>query len=1717
MKRLILLFVSLMLLTSCFAGRKVDENKGQEARPFGEREADGSFNWDSFFANENADFYISRVDARPRLNNDSIDSDTGLHSYVEYTFTMQIRSRANEQTLDGFDFIIKGKNNEEIYERTTNRKGELSWTEKIEFDQQRPQLDPLLVVKDVIGQGAAKGTAYAIYEINPWALTESGLGEAFRDLTNDLPQLKQRHTHYNPDFDYISYLINPYEDKAPVLNVKRANFYISKEEKILDTFSTLQKESYRKAVSPVDKDISFYNRGNLYASEEPIYVLREEIASEDDISPVGMNLTLEANISLERKYWVGDQERYTDIKQGQFVVYAALMGSNQGTGSPIILAVSKADEVKELSLENKTLGVKFNMYTPYLVNRGDVEVALKVIPMGAYAKKGLKPFGRIYKVGNYTDLDGFSGDFQSAINFEDGFEFDSYMKSAVHFTKEHEGLLLEKGLLRESQDTIFSAMQIKFRTVKAGETASQRTVIFSVTTCPYDGFTGRSLDKGRKFKVLVSGLDPLSNKTFSRVPLSEIRQDGGDSMVEIRDDSCLSWTDEIAHKYYQRENLIDREYTLVEGSKEYTLKGYFNPWDEKYGTLGVDSRTLSDSFLEELQTRVKLPSRFFAGDFSYMTIRFRYDVDKDMKLTVKKTVLMTMYPFVKRYSNIINGINGNFPIRDGVYLLKIAYQKDYIDPGAPGIELRPDRENQSRVKINVIEGGNRGADRLKEPFVEDDVRRRTMIHTIKKLIRVENNRVITPIEFEIDDLRTLRVRSNLLVELEPVNQYKLQIINLFEKQIAKKLTVEIGSLNKLHCLPKDYKDKVFEVFQKTLDDIARAIPDDVNYNSLAAFHNVINSEGVKQALNNLTESGLLPGLTNAFSLDIEGDTLERAFQNLTLKEIEEIDGVESLEEALALEERARKDEAERRIREVQDQNKTIFGVLEQLADKAASSNEGEAPFVPIGGEGEKGDSLNPLGTDEDALAETVDELKGYVAEEQKDSATEDFLSEISDEKNLQTLINNDFTIDPAVARVSDLDYLIDRKAGIIRRTFVGPLTLIALDNKNTMQATDALDKCSNDDCSEQSIAETYNDYLDGDYSKNPNFGYQGHFKNCHVDDFIVREDQEAFVYDAWTECVSRDLTQNENLIKIPEGYVCDYKSTQAYQENPDVFTKYIRHGTELEAYKGGTCPYREVWLKKYFSQKRSDLAKKQFGNYLSNPGVRARVIVSPDNKRNLEVTHISEDCLQNSFVNKDCLVPTDKFDWSVKDMAEALSEYGISQMPRKSFFNRRDLGLAEEGQYKESLEAFYKAFQDKDSNSFDQGELSNLIYKTLVEIAAPEQNIQEYEGRLDQAAPADFGEDLQKFLCNILLPQVFKTNANFMAKYANRGASPGPAGDSVQLMNALLSMKSKCFVHAESKSIEIPLPFVIERKFRVLETGRYFFRGGKSINFTIGGNIGLSHSRSWSNGYKFDPYNGGFTLAAAGVGFAIGGPIGAGAAAVVVGSANGLLKLVKLTDYSRSESNGMSDGTSLGTSTHLSMQAAQLDLELTKYRRCMLVKWNPDFIDRVVTRNQKTIDVGTQSNFFICSDEESKPLAVRENYYYVTQHFTEGDLLDSGSLLNNPWLLNLRGYRDMVTFVRSLYPENENFEPSVLGIMEDDLNRIGSEREVFTEGQARLSERRVTNDDVEAWRTMSKAYRAQTPAFPGLFTQLNKRELSMPDWPWNQEVQINEPEGRSCD
>ena len=273
-------------------------------------------------------------------------------------------------------------------------------------------------------------------------------------------------------------------------------------------------------------------------------------------------------------------------------------------------------------------------------------------------------------------------------------------------------------------------------------------------------------------------------------------------------------------------------------------------------------------------------------------------------------------------------------------------------------------------------------------------------------------------------------------------------------------------------------------------------------------------------------------------------------------------------------------------------------------------------------------------------------------------------------------------------------------------------------------------------------------------------------------------------------------------------------------------------------------------------------------------------------------------------------------------------------------------------------------------------------------------------------------------------------------------------------------LKKACFSHEGDK--EKP-SFIVDRKIRIhsLEGERPVFRGGKQMNV----NVGAAHSFHRDERFAFAR---GFNLAATGRFFT-----------QFISDVTGLLKMG--VDYTDAKSKAVN--TTIQKATFLVMQSAAFDIKLKDYEHCAVIRWNPEIFNG---QNWYTKFAGIYNNegrmiyipggYFLCAgkDEEIKPVYVREHYYYFTQHFTDGDMLDSGDLYNHPWLLSLRGSRDGASFVSRLAKEDYNIA---------DLSK-------------------ASHDD-EMWpiKRMIEVYLHVLPSFPGMYSWIDQYGE---DYPWNE-------------
>ena len=85
-------------------------------------------------------------------------------------------------------------------------------------------------------------------------------------------------------------------------------------------------------------------------------------------------------------------------------------------------------------------------------------------------------------------------------------------------------------------------------------------------------------------------------------------------------------------------------------------------------------------YVQYINNRPTENSELFIAGYGYETIGFNYEIDEFMSLYVKKKLLMRAQIYVKRYNSLTQGLRAVEPLRDGIYLLRVAIHKKYYDP-----------------------------------------------------------------------------------------------------------------------------------------------------------------------------------------------------------------------------------------------------------------------------------------------------------------------------------------------------------------------------------------------------------------------------------------------------------------------------------------------------------------------------------------------------------------------------------------------------------------------------------------------------------------------------------------------------------------------------------------------------------------------------------------------------------------------------------------------------------------------------------------------------------------------------------------------------------------------------------------------------------------------------------------------------------------------------
>lgn len=245
-------------------------------------------------------------------------------------------------------------------------------------------------------------------------------------------------------------------------------------------------------------------------------------------------------------------------------------------------------------------------------------------------------------------------------------------------------------------------------------------------------------------------------------------------------------------------------------------------------------------------------------------------------------------------------------------------------------------------------------------------------------------------------------------------------------------------------------------------------------------------------------------------------------------------------------------------------------------------------------------------------------------------------------------------------------------------------------------------------------------------------------------------------------------------------------------------------------------------------------------------------------------------------------------------------------------------------------------------------------------------------------------KELNKKMCRLFLEQIYEINSE-RAEENKVGINP-------------IGFSAACF-HEPFRYVKV------DTKIHSYKLAKQTFSGGLTRTFDVSSNVGLSEGRSESTSRSFS-YSMGFSA------LELIGDV-AGAAGPII---NIFYQLAKPYGYSVSNTSSQSHDRNIaisgGTSAQLLIQEAQFDLNLSESQKCLAIFPSSEVKGLGLT----SIIEDRLKGYYICQPKSKNSIATKEKYYFVSQNFTQGALLNNNDIRNRPWMLFIRGERDFNMF-----------------------------------------------------------------------------------------------------
>lgn len=1346
----------------------------------------------------------------------------------------------------------------------------------------------------------------------------------------------------------LSFAVNPWLDSKEVIDLNRESLpshLISEEAEeglVLSGFASRQRVK------------------NILIETDPYLKV---IHTHDTAEGKKVKIVFRANPYINISDSLGENQKKL-LRSGKFRVYLQLVGNYIGMGGTGHVILTPGIQAQEVQVSDGTLSVVLDdVPLNRRIDMGRVQLALKIVPletpfaMGAY--EGLHSIGSFDELGSGGGKAQIEGDRSDSI-----FNYSSFIETASNFEE-----LKAQGFVSDLPPFFYSDFAPRFVRIGSGETSIRRTIIFRVKTQITDSITGKP---ARNTPFIVKFLDGRTE---------EIKTNSG---------GYLHWFDNVNHLYYQPEKYFFPKYEITHKSSGRLDKFVIaiNPWDTGW-TFGADATrvAIARAYNEMGQQEVRR-SMFMVDAFRYQTIRFRYVIDNFMTLNVKKGVVMTFDPLAQRYT-IEKGRSFEV-LRDGIYLLKVALVKYFIDPFQNSTRLVREEDRHYVLRTS-----------------EDEKAEKGMYTTIvKKLIRVQAGRITTPAEFSMRDLRMMSIRTNLMVQIETIDEDRLMQDNIIDA--------------KLRALVEEYKS--FNSQNMTEEEQERFFAE-----KEALF--VEETEKLKESI----------------GVELADLTEQREyFSNLQLQRFDALtdleDNASSDQAALRSAEvyrnnlRLPEDEFAELIAKARAEMGSMHGNLssywgdwddawnEQEAERNRlfySNNEAsplspeEAEIVRAGRVSEEERLKREAGLYGEA--EVVTETTLFKENEflrtrpasnsQAQKSYLDYLSimqvflgdfdigTVLTAQDIRKMKINNYTENPAAPFIDLNLYSTDRDdnrgfdSGLSKRTFIGPCTLIENDNMSDMRPTDTIDEkyCDYIDCGEVLYPRE-----EADNSEFENSEYHDSltpFAAIHVDDQIELHKRNELNYDRTMDVLSQmgGFTKAYNL----EYVSLTDKSQKIYKDGCDFLKDTSCFMDQTEG-----VTKAEDFISQLNKGKYPDLLAHFF---YANPDV---------NMYSLE-----KELLQTQ---------------TLEPLLSKAADVGGGVL-------NSVLGL---------LTPEYPYFQLQ-QDEITSGLIGGASTATL---------------HIDQANTL-FNKELKGENLNVDSAQIVKWLHQGKQGISLMGAlrlcdTLAKQSETLLIEGDLLKNKdrsNKTFLKIRELCLSrvkyLPTLKTVyfdgmgfDQRYTNLKTGKYEHISGKNMNLNVGDDFSIS---------GFNDISETSSLGLNGVGFIGALAIGLGAAAAApLLIAGGLATalggfLIVNTSVNQTSGTNVTGSTSVSIATFLVVQKAEMEIELLEHEKCLDIQMSPRTFTGVTPEDlklkeglklsDKAVHKALTRGFMICEGVQTTvPDKVTENYYYVTQHFTAGDMLDDANLLNHIWLLALRGDQDYNTFIETMKGQRVNSKGEII-------------------------------------------------------------------------------------